>query len=152
MAFEFPLQSVLHFRESAEHQQELKLRAANQRMARVRRVIEHLDSRRQVLYSAEARQLSEGTTSAELRFALHQEAGLVRHRRELEKQLLMLEKARDDQREAFQRARRARQTLETLRETQLAMYRKEALRREQHNLDDLFLMRTVAQGQPKLRG
>jgi flagellar export protein FliJ len=152
MAFEFPLQSVLHFRESIERQQELRLRAANQRVARVRRVIEQLETRRQEIRSVETRQLREGTTSAELRFELQREAGLVRHRGELEKQLIGLEKARDEQREAFQQARQARRTLEALREKQLVVYRKEALRREQRNLDDLFLMRLLVKRSPAPRG
>jgi flagellar protein FliJ len=152
MAFKFQLQSVLDLRENVEQQQELKLRTANQRVARVRRVIEHLETRRRELYSAETRQLSEGITSAELRFELQRETEMVRHRGELERQLAKVEKTRDQQWEILLRARRARQTLEALREKQLALYRKEALRSEQRSLDDLFLMRLLARRQPVPRG
>src|SRR5271163_1488520 len=107
MAFEFPLQAVLHFRKSLEHQQELRLRAANQRAARVRHMIDHLDGRRQEMHSAQAKELSIGITSAELRFELQCEGELKRHRKELEQQLAALEKLRDQQRGIWQQARQA---------------------------------------------
>jgi flagellar export protein FliJ len=141
MAFNFPLQAVLQYRKSLEHQQELRLRAANQQVARVRHLIEQLDLRRQQLQSTQERELSSGTTSAELHFGLQREAELQRHRLTLQQQLAALEKARDQQREIFQQARRARETLESVRDHQLLVYKKEAVRREQRGLDDLFLMR-----------
>jgi len=141
MAFEFPLQAVLHFRKSLEHQQELRLRAANQRAARVRHMIDHLDGRRQEMHSAQAKELSIGITSAELRFELQCEGELKRHRKELEQQLAALEKLRDQQRGIWQQARQARETLESVRDQQLSLYKKQALRREQRSLDDVFLMR-----------
>jgi flagellar export protein FliJ len=141
MAFDFPLQAVLHLRESIEHQQEIRLRAANQQVARVRHLIEQLESRSSELYSRRAAGLSSGITSAELRFELLGEAELGRHRKELEREVLRLEHLRDQQREIYQKARQALQTLESLRDRQLALYRKEAARREQRKQDDLFLMR-----------
>jgi flagellar export protein FliJ len=48
---------------------------------------------------------------------------------------------RDQQREIFQQARRARETLESVRDRQLLMHQKQAARREQRNMDDLFLLR-----------
>jgi flagellar export protein FliJ len=143
MAFHFPLHAVLHIRQSIEHQQELRLRAANQRVARVRGLIEHLEGSRQELHSTQSAELSAGTTAAELRFELQCDAELLRHRRELEHQLAGLQQVRDQQREIFQQARRARETLECVRDQKLRLYEKEALRREQRNLDDLFLLRQV---------
>lgn len=141
MAFHFPLQAVLHLRQSLEHQQALRLRAANQHVARVQHLIEQMELRRQELHSTQTHELSAGMTAAELRFELHCEAELLRHRLELEQQLARLQQLREQQREALQQARRARETLESVRERQLRVYRKEALRHEQRNLDDLFLLR-----------
>lgn len=141
MPFHFSLHTVLHLRSSIEHQQELRLRSANQRVARVRHMIDHLEGSRRQLYSAQAKELNAGISAAELRFALQCDAELLRHRRELEQQLAALEKGRDQQREILQQARRARETLESVRDRQLIAYTKESLRREQRNLDDLFLMR-----------
>ena len=141
MAFQFPLYAVLHFRQSIEHQQELRLRAANQQMARVQHGIEQIDAGREQLYAERSRGLGAGVTAAELRFGLQCEAELVRRKRELETQLVRLQQLRDQQRAIFQEARRARRTLESVRDGQLRLYKKEAARREQKNLDDLFLLR-----------
>jgi flagellar export protein FliJ len=139
--FHFSLHAVLHFRESLERQQELRLRAANQQVARVRHLIEQLDARRQELHSAQTKTLSTGMTAVELQFELLCETELLRHRRELEQQLARLEQLRDQQREAFQQARRARETLEAVRDQQLRLYKKETARRQQRGLDELFLLR-----------
>jgi flagellar export protein FliJ len=148
MAFRFPLEAVLHFRWSTEHQQELRLRAANQRVARVRHRIEQLDRSGGELKLLQAKRLTEGTTAAEMRFALQCESEIVRRRREFEQQLAMLEQARDRQREIFQQARRARETLEAVRDRQLNLYRKKAGRREQRQVDDLFLLRLPSRREP----
>jgi flagellar export protein FliJ len=141
MAFHFPLQAVLHFRQSIEHQQEVRLRAANQMVARVRHLMEQMDAQRQGLHSAQIKKLSSGMTAVELQFELLCEVELLRHRRELEQQLTRLQQLREQQREIFQQARRARETLEAVREEQLRAYRMQAARREQRNLDDLFRQR-----------
>lgn len=141
MPFDFSLQAVLHLRESIEHQQEIKLRAANQQVARVRHLIAQLEARSQQLYSRRAAGLNTGMAAAELRFELLCEGELARHRKELEREVLRLEHLRDQQREIYQQSRRARQTLESLRDQQLALYRKQAARREQRKQDDSFLMR-----------
>jgi flagellar export protein FliJ len=141
MPFRFPLQAVLHFRQSIEHQQELRLRAANQQVARVQRMIEVADAQRQNLYANQSKELSQGVSAAELQFGLLYEKDLLRQRKELEPQLTQAQQVRDLQREIFRRAQQARETLESVRDGQLDLYRKEAARREQRSLDDLFLLR-----------
>ena len=141
MAFHFPLQAVLHLRQSLEHQQELRLRAANQQVGRAQHRMEQVDLCRQELHSAQSNELGAGVTAAELRFGLNCETELLRRRRELEQQLVRLRQLRDQQREIFHQVRRARETLESVRDRQLQGYEKEALRREQRSLDDLFLLR-----------
>jgi len=111
MAFHFKLETVLHFRRSMEHQQELRLRAANQQVARVRHLIEQMDERRKELQGVQAKTLSSGMTAVELQFELLCDTELLRHRRELEQQLARVEQLREQQREIFHRARRARETL-----------------------------------------
>jgi flagellar export protein FliJ len=141
MPFHFSLDAVLHLRQSLEHQQELRLRSANQQVARVRHLIEQMDLHRQQIHSTQSKELSAGITAAELRFGLLCEAELLRHRRELEQELARLQQFRDQQREILQRARQARETLESVREQQHMAYRKEMTRRTQRNLDELFLLR-----------
>jgi flagellar FliJ protein len=141
MPFHFPLQTVLHYRQSMEHQQELRLRAANQQVARAQHLIDQLDLQRRELQSKEMEELSSGTSAAELQFGLLREASLLRRRREFEQQLTRVQQLRDQQREIFQQARREREMLESVRDQQLHVYKKDAARREQRSLDDLFLLR-----------
>jgi flagellar export protein FliJ len=141
MPFRFSLQAVLHFRQSMERQQELRLRAANQQVARSQHGIEQIDLRRRALQAEQSRELGAGITAAELRFGLQCEAELLRHRKELELQLARLQQLRDRQQEILEQARRARETLESVRDQQLKVYKQEAGRREQRSLDDLFLLR-----------
>jgi flagellar protein FliJ len=141
MPFRFALQAVLHYRQSIEHQHELRLRAAQQQVMRVQHLIEQMDARRQELYSAQSQQLGAGVTAAELRFELQCDAELLRHRAGLVGQLLRLQQQREEQRKIFQQARRGRETLESVRDRQLELYEQKAGRREQQRQDDLFLLR-----------
>jgi flagellar export protein FliJ len=141
MPFHFALQAVLHFRQSIEHQQELRLRAAQQQVMRMQHLIEQLDARRQELYGVQSKQLGAGVTAAELRFELGCDVELLRHRAQLVGQLARLQQQREEQRKIFQQARRARETLESVRDRQLHLYQQKAARREQQSQDDLFLLR-----------
>jgi len=66
---------------------------------------------------------------------------LVRHKKELLQQLQRFQQLRDQQREILRQARKARETLEGVRDQQLRLFEQEATRREQRNQDDLFLLR-----------
>ena len=141
MPFHFSLQAVLHLYQSLEHQQELRLRAANQQVARVRHMIEQLDTVKQQNRARQSQELQTGTTSAELEFARTLESALVRRRGELEVELVRAQQLRDEQQRNFHVARRRRETLSSLRETQLKNYQREAAHREQRQADDAFLLR-----------
>ena len=141
MAFHFPLQAVFHFRQSVEHQQELRLRTANQQVARARRVVEQFDERIRQVQLRQCQELAAGTTAAELRFALTGEAALRLQRQDAERDLARWQNLRDQQQKIFQLARRERETFESLRDHQLHEYERDARRREQRQLDDLFLLR-----------
>jgi flagellar export protein FliJ len=141
MPFHFSLQAVLHLRQSIERQQELRLRAANQQVAQMQHAILQAQTRQQRLRESQSRELGAGTTAAELRFGLQCDAELARYKCGLEQQLSRLQQIRDQQREIFQQARRMRETLESVRDRKLRNYKQEALRREQRELDDLFLLR-----------
>lgn len=141
MAFHFPLHAVFHFRQSVEHQQELRLRAANQQVARVRHLLDQLDERIRQAQIRESQELSAGTTSAELRFTLGAEAALLQQRQDGERELSRWQSLRDQQQKIFQQARRDRETFESLRNHQFREYQRDAARREQRQLDDLFLLR-----------
>jgi flagellar export protein FliJ len=141
MAFRFPLAAILHYRQSLEHQQELRVREANQHAARVRRAIDQLQQRVLENKSERLQYLTDGTTAAEIRFSLMREAALRQHHQELLRELMRVQKVRDQQQKLFQQARRERETYESLRDHQLHEYERKARRREQRELDDLFLLR-----------
>ncbi len=141
MPFHFSLQPVLHLRESLEHQQELRLLAANQQVARVRHLIDVAEQRRQEQHSSRLRELGAGTTAAEVRFGLQCETELERYRHELEQHLAVAQRACEKQRELFQQAKQAREMLASVRDQKIHIYEKEARRREQRRLDDMFLLR-----------
>jgi len=141
MAFHFPLESVFHFRQSVEHQQELRLRAANQQVARARHLIEHLDQQIATERSRQAQHLAAGMTSAELRFSLFSEAALQDLRRTAQQELLRLQALCDQQQRIFRQARRERETFESLRNRIRREYERDQNRREQRQLDEMFLLR-----------
>jgi len=141
MPFQYSLQAVLDLRRSVEQQQELRLRVANQLVARVHDLIARFDVRIAESHACQARELEVGTTSAELRFESLSVSALVQKRQDAERELGRLEKIRDEQQKIFQYARRQRETLDALRERQLHDYERSLARREQRSLDDLFLMR-----------
>ncbi len=141
MPFRFPLQALLHFRQSVEHQQELRLRAANQQVARVRHALEQLDNRVRQTQALSSQYLARGTTGAELSFLQTTEGLLRAQRQEVEHELVHCQHVRDQQERVFRLARRERETFESLRNEQLRNYERDQARREQRRLDDLFLMR-----------
>jgi len=141
MPFRFPLEAVFHFRQSVEHQHELRLRAANQQVARVRHLVEVVDERIRQEQLSHSRQIGAGTTAAEMHFALMSEASLRQHRQDLDRELLRLQNLRDQQQKVFEQAHRERETFESLRTHQYREHERDVTRREQRRLDDLFLLR-----------
>lgn len=140
MPFQFSLEVVLHLRQSVEHQQELRLRAANQQVAKVRHLIEQIDTCLRQTRAYQSQQLSAGTTSAELRFDCSSESMLLERRHSLQRDLRHAQSLRDEQQRLFQRARRGREIFENLRDGQRNEYRREAARREQRQFDEFFLL------------
>ena len=141
MPFHFSLQAVLHFRQSVEHQEELRQRTANQQVARVRRVMELADERIRREQEMRSVELQAGTTSAEVRFSVAAQDALRAQRQKLEAELQRLQILRDQQQRIFQQARRERDVIQSLRDRQILEYKRESARREQQRADELFLLR-----------
>jgi flagellar export protein FliJ len=141
MPFHFSLDAVLHFRKSMEHQQELRLRAAHQQVARVRHFLEQAEQRIKDSEHRRCDQLGSGMTAAELHFFLLGESALRRQMQELHRELVRIEALRDKQQRIYQQARQEREILDSLRDHQLGEYERNAARREQRAVDDLFLLR-----------
>lgn len=143
MPFHFPLQSVLHLRQSLEHQQELRLRAANQQLSAMRHLIDSIEQRIRQLESISHTAITAGMSSSELHFNFVLKTTLESRQQEYERELLRLQNLRDQQQRIFTQARRDRETFETLRDQQLREYELAAARREQRDTDDSFVLRRV---------
>jgi len=114
-------------------------------------MIEQLDSRMKEMQAQQSRDLGLGTTAAELFFAIQCEGSIFQHRQILQRELVRLQKLRDDQQAVFHQARLERETIESVHDQQLRAYARERSRREQRQLDDLFLLRKAkppSQGLP----
>ena len=141
MAFRFPLESVLQYRRSQEHQQELRLRAVSHRVSSLRLRIVDLEKRFAELRIRQSDELKHGTTAAELVFLMKYETSLQGQHRRLKRDLERLEDLRQQHQQAFLESRRERETLENLKAGEAKAYECEHQRREQRQFEDLFLLR-----------
>lgn len=143
MAFRFALESVLRVRRGQEQAERLKLEAIvleiRQAHARIQQALE---------YSAGARlkfqqELAVGLSGSEVQFQAATEVNMALRLARLKDQLAQLEQNRLEQIKVFHEFRQRREILEHLRERQLAIHSAQMSRREQQNLDDIFLMREL---------
>jgi flagellar export protein FliJ len=141
MAFHFSLAALLRYRQALERQQELRLLEANQRVVAAQRRLEDADHLLAAIAAEDAGKLKSGVHAAELHFDLLCRFLAGARRKELEKQLLLCQKARTHRLEAFQQARRQRETVDALHRRQFELYHQQETRREQQWLDDMFLLR-----------
>jgi len=141
MPFHFPLSSLLRLRESLEKNELQRLQALAAQIAQVRAEIESLDtqiesSRREVLEQAAA-----GISGAELHIAALGEFARLELRAKLIVRRDELERARQVQQVRYADARQRREILSNLQERQRSTYQHEQARREQQQVDELFLIR-----------
>jgi flagellar export protein FliJ len=139
MAFHFPLDSLLRVRQGEERQQELLMREANVRVGVLQQQIGQ--NQQEIEIIATRRQLESTMHASELQFDALCRAVLLKQRRQLEDQLAEARTLQQSRRSDFQRARQQREVVDTLRGGQMEIYRQEQSRREQRQLDDMFLLR-----------
>jgi len=146
MPFHFALEAVLRLRRSQERAERLKLEAivAEQlrTQARLRETIERsFEAHRQFQL-----RLAGGMVGTQLQFEMEREARVDTICRNLRQDLEELEKRRIAQAQVFYAARRNLELIENLRERKLEAYRTEQARRDQQELDALFLLRQKDRG------
>jgi flagellar export protein FliJ len=144
MPFKFPLEPILNLRRSLEHQEELRLRLVHQLLHKLRHQIEQIDARALELEIFLLRQMSLGTTGAEMRAGEEIKTRLIQQRRERETEIIRIDNIREQQHLRFVEARRRREMLDILRDEQWHDYTQKAARQQQRNLDDLFLSRRLS--------
>ena len=141
MAFHFRFEAVLSLRRSQERGERLKLEAIASEEAQIRARIQELADL--VIESTRSFQqrLKAGMAGSELQLESVRAQDAIRKRKLLRLRLDECEKRRATQALLYYQARRNRETLEELRLRQLQDYRQAEAKREQRELDDLFLIR-----------
>ncbi len=139
MAFRFSLRSDLGVREAREQRERLRLAKWVQRIHGVRQQMDALEREKETIQENLERDLTEGLVGAEIQFQLAREAAITQHHAALAHQMSEFERERQTQERVFQQARRDRKILENLRNRLLDQYRQEEKRREQQQMDDLYL-------------
>jgi len=141
MAFHFSLEAILRLRRGQERAERLKLEAIASEQALARNQLENMT--RQFFASRRCfqRQLGDEKFGAELQFEDERSDRIASARRALEMRIAELEQERLKQVVAYKKAHQSREVLENLRGRKFALYVQMLSRREQQELDDLFLMR-----------
>jgi flagellar export protein FliJ len=141
MAFHFSLKALLRLRESVERAELMRLQTIAAQAVQLRLEIESIDSeirtRRQELFDHTAT----GISGAELHLAALSEAARQQRRTQTLTKLHEVEQLRKKQQLRYTHAHQQREILSNLRERQLAVYVREQNRREQQQVDELFLIR-----------
>lgn len=143
MAFIFSLKALLRLRELRENSELQTLRSLASEVAAVRAEIEALQAAGEEHQRGVCRESLQGVSGADLHMQLRRQIVILQRRELLAQKLKDLEKAREAQQAVYTRVRQEREALSTLREQQLATYKEEQSRREQRQIDDLFLVRYV---------
>jgi flagellar export protein FliJ len=141
MPFRFRLETILRLRENLEHREELLLQSANQRVVQLRSQIEACLRELEERSASQRSRLGQGAFAAEIQFELAGDESIRNRRKVLSAELKKAEQARDHQRDRYQKVRRDRETLESIRRRQLEEHTVTEKRRAQRTLDDLALMR-----------
>jgi len=141
MAFHFSLETILRLRRGQERAERLKLEAIASERARARRQLEIMteqffESRRRF-----QQLMVQGTSGSELQFENARSESVAAARLALKARISELDQQRLKQVEVYMKARQSREILDNLRNTKFEVYRQMLSRREQQELDALFLMR-----------
>jgi flagellar export protein FliJ len=141
MAFRFALESVLRLRASFERQEQSRLELATQHLYAAQEKCSSLKKERATLEEAFRSAMSRGMDSSELHYHLSSKAGLEVVQAEAARSLAEVSKRWTEQRTKFLHARRDREVIASVRHRQHQEYVLEQSRREQQQIDDLFVMR-----------
>ena len=141
MAFRFSLQAVLRLRRSYERRERLRLEIITRRRLHTRQQIDELKSEILEANDRLARTLQAGMPAVELHLEVAQANARAKRQEVLAEQLAKLTQEHRAQQVAYQHAQQQRQIIENLRDRLFAIYQQVQARREQQQLDDLFLIR-----------
>ena len=141
MAFRFSLQAVLRLRRSYERRERLRLEIITRRRLHTQQQIDELKSEILGAKDRLARTLQKGMPAVELHLEVAQANVRAKRQEVMAEQLAKLTQEHRAQQVAYQHAQQQRQIIENLRARLFAIYQQIQARREQQQLDDLFLIR-----------
>ena len=141
MAFRFSLQAVLRLRRSYERRERLRLEIITRRRLHTQQQIAELKSEILGAKDRLARTLQAGMPAVELHLEVAQANARAKRQEVMAEQLAKLTQEHRAQQVAYQHAQQQRQIIENLRARLFAIYQQVQARREQQQLDDLFLIR-----------
>jgi flagellar export protein FliJ len=141
MAFHFSLEAVLRVRRGQERVERQKLEAILSEEARTWARLEEVGHRQLELRRQFQHELGSGLAGSEVQYEALREASVASLIAALRTRLAELDQQHHAQAQIFIKARQRREVLENLRLRKLDLYRIDQARREQQELDDLFLMR-----------
>jgi flagellar export protein FliJ len=141
MAFHFSLEAILRLRRGQERMERLKLEAIASEQAQAKRQLEIMTEQFLASRRRFQEQIGQETSGSELQFEDARSDRVEAAQRALKMRISELEQRRLKQVQAYLKARQGREILENLRARKFELYRQMLSRREQQELDDLFLMR-----------
>jgi flagellar export protein FliJ len=141
MAFRFSLAAVLKYRKNLEQREYLALGRVQQEIAQVDAQLTRCEEWLAEITSLRAAETVRGIASVHLQDAYQRERGLEIQRDELQVKRQELQTKRLQCLKAYELARQKREILEELRNQQLNAYVLDQSRREQRQVDDMFLSR-----------
>jgi flagellar export protein FliJ len=141
MSFQFPLATVLRYRESIEQREYFALERTQQEIARVEVRIRQVEEDCARAGQNRDAELAKGIRAADVQSAYEFQSALGQQLGALRALLQELRIKWRQQLASYDLARRNRETLEKLRDKQRDAYSREQAKREQAVIDDLFLSR-----------
>ncbi len=141
MAFRFSLQTLLRVREIAEEREERLLTQILGQISSTRQELHTLEVQVQLLLERSERELASSIKAAQLRVTYGHMRALEGMQKDVTGQLTKLESLREQQMKIYAAARKNRELLSDLRESQLASFHYQQGRQEQALMDDNFSSR-----------
>ena len=141
MSFRFTLAAVLKYRKNLEQREYLALGRVQQEIAQVEDQLSRCEDWLAEITNLRTAETVRGIASVHLQDAYHRERGLEMQRDDLQVKRRELHVKRLQCLKAYESARQKREILEELRNQQLGDYLLDQSRREQRQVDDMFLSR-----------
>jgi len=141
MSFRFTLAAVLKYRKNLEQREYLALGRVQQEIAQVEDQLSRCEDWLAEITNLRTAETVRGIASIHLQDAYQRERGLEMQRDDLQVKRRELHVKRLQCLKAYELARQKREILEELRNQQLGDYLLDQSRREQRQVDDMFLSR-----------